>query len=233
MSRTTINVYRNLMGANDEWAGRVRTLLREHGAVMVNMIGSPGSGKTALLEASVKALGERLAFAVLEGDVATLNDAERLHRLHVRVSQLLTDGGCHLQARMIHKALEGLPLGELDLVVVENVGNLVCPAQFDIGETAKVAVLSVAEGEDKPVKYPMLFREARAVALTKIDLLPHLSFDLEACLGYVRQVNAAVPVFKVSAVTGEGVADWVSWLEGLAAEGGRRQDARCGAPNAR
>jgi len=221
MGRTTINVYRNLMGSNEKWAERVRRLLGDNGLVMINMIGSPGSGKTTLLEASVNALRERVAFAVLEGDVATLNDAERLHRLGVRVSQLLTDGGCHLQARMVYRALEDLPLEHLDLVIVENVGNLVCPAQFDIGETAKVAVLSVTEGEDKPAKYPMLFREARVVALTKCDLVPHLPFRMDVCLEQIRRINASLPVLQVSALTGDGVGAWIGWLAGLVAEAGK------------
>ena len=213
-----IKVYRDLMGANDRWAGKTRALLAKENVKMLNLIGSPGAGKTALLEQSVKKLSRKLAFAVLEGDIETKNDAERLARLNCRVSQLLTGGGCHLEAKMVHYAVRDLPLGRLDLVVVENVGNLVCPAEFDIGEHAKVAVLSVTEGEDKPVKYPTLFREAKAVALTKIDLLPHLPFHLKACLAYLNQVNAATPVFQVSAQTGRGMAAWIKWLREMRAE---------------
>jgi hydrogenase nickel incorporation protein HypB len=180
---------------------------------MLNFIGSPGSGKTTLLEGMVKKLGGEFKFAVLEGDVETTKDAQRLHALGIPVSQLLTSGGCHLEARIVNNALQDLPLGELDLVIVENVGNLVCPAEFDIGENAKIAVLSVTEGEDKPAKYPMLFREAAAVVVTKIDLLPYLSFDLEVCLADIRQVNRSVPIFQVSAVNGTGLEAWLQWLK--------------------
>ncbi len=212
MPKLNIKIYRDLMGANDLWAKRTRALLRKNNIVMLNLIGSPGAGKTTLLEKTVRALSKTCRFAVLEGDVETTHDAERLARLGCRVSQLLTDGGCHLEAKLVHYALRDLPLAKLDLVVVENVGNLVCPAEFDIGEHAKVAVLSVAEGEDKPVKYPTLFREAKAVALTKIDLLPHLPFNLKACRAYLRQVNAALPVFEVSAQAGLGMPAWIKWL---------------------
>lgn len=209
-----IKVYRNLMGANDEWAQKTRSLLAEKKVLMLNLIGSPGAGKTALLEAAAKCMQGRFRMAVLEGDCETTHDAERLHRHNVRVSQLLTDGGCHLQARMVHQALCDLPLDELDIVMVENVGNLVCPAEFDLGEHGKVAALSITEGEDKPVKYPMLFREAKAVVLTKMDLLPYLPFKLDDCLSYVRQVNGAVPVFQVSALKGDGMGPWMDWLGG-------------------
>lgn len=199
------------MGKNDFWAAKTRKLLAARGARMLNMIGSPGSGKTALLEKTA-ALLSGLEFAVLEGDVAGTRDAERLAALGVRVSQLVTCGACHLNARLVHTALRDLPLAKLDLVMVENVGNLVCPAEFDIGEEAKIAVLSVAEGEDKPEKYPALFREASCVVLTKTDLLPHLRIDFEACLRSLHRVNGSIPVFPVSAFTGEGVADWAAWL---------------------
>ena len=225
MTKLNIKVYRNLMGANDQWAARTRALLKKHHVIMLNLIGSPGAGKTRLLEKTVRVLSKTCRFAVLEGDVETTHDAERLARLGCRVSQLLTGGACHLEAKLVHYALRDLPLKQLDLVVVENVGNLVCPAEFDIGEHAKVAVLSVTEGEDKPVKYPTLFREAKAVALTKMDLLPHLPFDLKACLAYLHQVNAATPVFQVSAQTGRGMATWIKWLREMHA-GSQRPEAR-------
>lgn len=211
MDKSEIKVYRSLMGENDLWAGRTRELLATRGLLMLNLIGSPGSGKTALLEA-MAARARQFKFAVLEGDVETTHDAERLARRNVRASQLLTGGGCHLQAKMVHHALRDLPLDELDAVIVENVGNLVCPAEFDLGETGKVAVLSVAEGEDKPVKYPMLFRNAVAVALTKTDLLPHVPFKVERCMEFIRKVNGSVPVFPLSALTGEGMASWAEWV---------------------
>jgi len=213
MSRLTIKVYRDLMGANDVWAAKTRKLLRDKKIVLLNLIGSPGAGKTALLESTVRPLSGKMRFAVLEGDIATTHDAERLAKLRCRVSQLLTGGACHLQAKMVHYAIRDLPLDNLDMIIVENVGNLVCPAEFDIGEQAKVAVLSITEGEDKPVKYPTLFRESRAVVLTKMDLLPHLSFKLKTCLRYLRQVNASSPIFPVSSVTGKGIAPWSQWLK--------------------
>jgi hydrogenase nickel incorporation protein HypB len=211
----SIQVYRHLKGANAEWAEKTRALLRKTETVMVNMIGSPGCGKTSLLECVAARAPGAARFAVLEGDVETTRDAERLAAANVRASQLLTGGACHLEARMVHRALEDISLDELDLVFVENVGNLVCPAEFDIGESAKVAFLSVTEGEDKPLKYPLLFREARAALLTKIDLLPHLDFDVDACLGFMRQVHPDLPVIKASSRTGEGLDEWMSWLGGL------------------
>ncbi|MBN2491286.1 MAG: hydrogenase nickel incorporation protein HypB [Planctomycetes bacterium] len=224
------------MGANEKWAAATRAWLRERGILMLNLIGSPGSGKTALLERMVGALRRESSFAVLEGDVETTCDAERLHALGVPVSQLLSGGACHLEAKLVHHALRDLAVDRLDLVFVENVGNLVCPAEFDIGEDAKVAVLSVAEGEEKPLKYPLLFREAAAVVLTKIDLVPHLDFDLEACRHHLRQVSGMRPVFEVSARTGAGVEDFTRWVldrrpsRGAAAgaehEPGPRRDSR-------
>ncbi len=214
MSSMNIRVYRDLMGANAEWAQKTRMLLKEKNLRMLNFIGSPGSGKTTMLAEMVRQLAGKMRFAVLEGDVETTRDAERIAALKIPVSQLLTGGACHLEAKLVHYALKDLPLNELDMVIVENVGNLVCPAEFDIGETAKVAILSVAEGEDKPLKYPLLFREAGAVVLTKIDLLPYLTFDIESCVNYVQQVNAAIPVFRLSAVQGSGMEAWLEWLAG-------------------
>ena len=240
-----IKVYRDLMGANDLWANKTRALLARKKVKMLNLIGSPGAGKTALLEQTVKELSHKfrvgrdslsrrgrtglcgpaslkfpdIKLAVLEGDLETRNDAERLARLHCRVSQLLTGGGCHLEAKMVHYAVRDLPLGKLDLVVVENVGNLVCPAEFDIGEHAKAVVLSVTEGEDKPLKYPLIFREAKAIVISKIDLLPHVPFDLKKCLSFIRKINPHAPVFQVSALTGRGMNAWTDWLALLGAPG--------------
>jgi len=207
-----IKVYRNLMGANEEWAAKTREFLKEKKITMINIIGSPGAGKTALLEKIQTFLKGRLRFGVLEGDVETTRDAERLATLQIPVSQLLTDGACHLEAKLVHYALLDLPLDELDLVIVENVGNLVCPAEFDIGEHAKIAVLSVTEGEDKALKYPLLFRESKAVILSKIDLLPYLPFQMDVCLAAVKQINGDVPVFALSAYKSEGMQAWVDWL---------------------
>jgi hydrogenase nickel incorporation protein HypB len=215
VTRSEIKVYRDLMGANAEWAGRSRQMLGERGIIMVNLIGSPGAGKTTLLERTIERLSGHLRVAVLEGDIETTCDAERLNALGILVSQLLTGGGCHLEAKMIHHALCDLPLSALDVVIVENVGNLVCPAEFDIGELAKIAVLSVTEGEDKPLKYPLLFHEARAVVITKTDLLPYIPYKLPLCLDNLKRVNGAIPVFQVSAVTGAGLEAWIEWMKGL------------------
>jgi hydrogenase nickel incorporation protein HypB len=179
---------------------------------MINLIGSPGSGKTALLERMAKSLENRIRFAVLEGDVETTRDAERIAAVNIQASQLLTGGACHLEAKLVHYALKDLPLDDLDMVVVENVGNLVCPAEFDVGEMAKIAVLSVAEGDDKPSKYPLLFHEAKAVILTKIDLLLHVDFDVDDCIANIKRINASAPVFTLSAKTGIGVDNWINWL---------------------
>lgn len=217
MTKMEIKVYRDLMGANAEWAQRTREMLHERDMTMINIIGSPGSGKTLLLERTIERLRGRVRVAVLEGDIETTCDAERLQALGITVSQLFTGGSCHLEAKMVYHALCDLPLDRLDLVIVENVGNLVCPAEFDIGELAKIAVLSVTEGEEKPLKYPLLFHEARAVILTKIDLLPHIPYSLPLCLDNLRRVNGAIPVFQSSALTGDGLDPWVEWLKRLSA----------------
>lgn len=212
MSAREIRVYRNLMGSNDLWARRTRELLRTKRVALLNLIGGPGCGKTTLLEKMAHVLQGKLRWAVLEGDVETTRDAERLDAAGLPVSQLLTGGACHLEAKLVHHALRDLPLDELELVAVENVGNLVCPAEFDIGEDAKIAVVSVAEGDDKPVKYPLLFSLAKAVVLTKTDLLPHVPVTVEAFVQHLRRVQPAAPVFPVSARTGEGIQAWVDWV---------------------
>jgi len=216
MGTREIKVYKDLMGANEKWAAKTRSLLAERQLSMLNIIGSPGCGKTALLEKTAEVYGGRVRLAVLEGDVETTRDAERLDALKIPTSQLLTGGACHLEAKLVHHALVDLPLEEIDVVIVENVGNLVCPAEFDVGETAKVAVLSVTEGEDKPLKYPLLFHEAGAVVLSKTDLMPHLSFDMESCIDFVRRANASAPVFQLSARSGDGIDAWIDWLSGIA-----------------
>ena len=212
MTTKEIRVYRDLMGANEEWAGKTRALLQQHKILMLNLIGSPGAGKTALLEGLSAGLSEHLRFAVLEGDVETTRDAERIQALGVPVSQLLSGGSCHLEAKMVHTALKDMDLAGLDLVFVENVGNMVCPAEFDIGEHMKIAVLSIAEGDDKPLKYPLLFQESQAAVLTKTDLLPHVPFDLPSCRRYIEQINAQIPVFEVSALQGDGLDALIAWI---------------------
>lgn len=213
MSTGEIKIYKDLMGENDKWAGNIRKMRRENGISMINIIGSPGCGKTALLESMIKKLGEVSNFAVLEGDVETTNDAVRLKALDIEVSQLISGGACHLEAKLVHNAISDLDLEKIDMVIVENVGNLVCPAEFDIGEDAKVAVLSITEGEDKPVKYPLLFQEAKCAVVSKMDLLEHLDFDIEKCISNIKKVNPRLPIFKLASLTGEGVDNWIAWVQ--------------------
>ena len=178
-----------------------------------NLVSSPGSGKTRLLERTLAALGEELGIAVVTGDVQTQNDADRLAQHTDRLVQaVVTGGACHLDARQVQMALEAIDLGVTRLLFIENVGNLVCPAAWDLGETAKIAVLSVTEGEDKPLKYPRMFREARYAVLNKIDLLPYVPFDLDKAVAFARQVNPDLQFFFTSAHTGEGLESWFAFL---------------------
>ena len=203
-------------------AEAVRKELAQRGVLLVNLIGSPGAGKTTLLEATLRKNAERretrrFRCAVIEGDVATSRDAERIAAFGVPSVQINTEGGCHLEAHLVRKALEALPLDEVDLLFVENVGNLVCPAEFDLGEDFKVAVSSVPEGDDKPLKYPHLFHLVRAVILTKIDLAPHVPFSSERFWNDVEKLNPLARRFLVDSIRGDGLEEWLSgldeWLE--------------------
>jgi hydrogenase nickel incorporation protein HypB len=216
MSTKQIKVYKDLMGENEKWANKIRTLLAEYNVTMLNLIGSPGSGKTALLETAGKQLSELMNFSVLEGDVKTTRDAQRLLDAGVDASQLLSGGACHLEAKLVFRAINDLKLTDLDMVIVENVGNLVCPAEFDIGEYGKVAVLSVTEGEDKPLKYPLLFQECKAVLLTKMDLVKYLDFNVSKCESYIKRINSGCKIFKLSSLNGEGITEWLDWIKRLA-----------------
>ena len=215
MHRTAVKVLEDVLDANGTIARANRDDFDRHGVTVVNLMGSPGAGKTAVLEASLRGL-EGVRVGVLEGDVQGTLDADRLASLHVPVTQINTDpsfgGECHLDANMVRSAIPSLPLAEIDLLVIENVGNLVCPAEFVVGENARVMVSSVAEGEDKPVKYPLMFRAVDLVLVSKIDLLPHLDFDLDRYLGNLDSVHPGVPRILVSARTGEGVDTWRDWL---------------------
>jgi len=209
-----IKVLKGLKGENEKWTAATRELLRQNNVTMINLIGGPGCGKTALLCRLVEYLGGSSRVAVLEGDVETTYDARRIAETGIPVRQLLTGGACHLEARLVHAGLQELPLAELDFVFVENVGNLVCPAEFDIGERAKVAVISVTEGEDKPEKYPLVFQLAGAVILTKADLLPHVPFDTLSLEKHLRKVNPSVPLLITSALTGEGIREAADCFRG-------------------
>jgi hydrogenase nickel incorporation protein HypB len=208
---------RKLLSLNDEIAERNRAWLAERGVTALNLISSPGTGKTALLERTLDALRDRVRCAVIAGDQQTDNDARRLANRGAPVVQIETHGACHLDAQRVADVLPEVVAAGTRILFIENVGNLVCPAAFDLGEHFKVALLSVAEGEDKPVKYPTLFAQAPVVVLTKIDLLPHLDFDLNTCRKYLRRVHPGVYTFELSARTGEGMREWLHYLEGLAA----------------
>ena len=201
------------MARNDEIAAGIRERLREAGVTALNLVSSPGSGKTALLERTLEALDAEIPMAVITGDVQTRNDAERLARHTDRlVHAVVTDGACHLDARQVSDALDALDLSEIRLVFVENVGNLVCPASWDLGETEKVVVFSVTEGDDKPAKYPAMFQKATVAVVNKMDLLPHVDFDLDAAVACAREVNPDLRFFFTSARTGEGLDDWLEHL---------------------
>lgn len=229
-ARTTeVQVHHNLMAANDAHAEGIRSLLHEHHVFAINLMSSPGAGKTALIEATLRHLVAELRVAVIEGDIETTADVDRLAPFGIPAIQINTGpfgGDCHLAAPLVATAVARLDLHALDLLIVENVGNLVCPAEFDIGEDRKVALLSVTEGEDKPLKYPIMFREASLAVVTKVDLLPHLDIDVEVIRANMRAVNPALPVLLLSARTGEGLDKWLAWLragvtEAADAGGGR------------
>jgi len=211
-----VQVERDLLAANDSWARRNRELFEARGTLCLNLVSSPGSGKTTLLVRTVAELAARRPVGVIEGDQQTSNDADRIRATGVAAVQVNTGKGCHLEAPMIARALDGLVLAAGGVLFVENVGNLVCPALFDLGEAHKVAILSVTEGEDKPLKYPDMFRAADLVLVNKVDLLPYLDFDVELCEANARRVNPALEVVRVSAKTGEGFDAWLAWIESRA-----------------
>jgi hydrogenase nickel incorporation protein HypB len=208
---TRILVVTNILAHNDAVARDVRQAVGPQ-VLTLNLISSPGAGKTTLIERTAAALAGELRLAVIEGDLATTLDADRVAAHGVPVVQINTDGGCHLEARQIMAALAGLPLAELDVLIIENVGNLVCPTEFDLGEDAKVALVSLPEGDDKPLKYPGIFLAARAVVINKLDLAPYLPVDLVRLRQGIRTVNPEARIFPLSCLTGEGLAEWLAWL---------------------
>ncbi len=213
MAVRTIDVRERVMARNDELAADVRRRLREAGVLTFNLVSSPGSGKTTLLERTLTDLGEELAISVVTGDVQTQNDADRLARHTNRLVQaVVTHGACHLDARQVAAALEAIDLEHTRLLFIENVGNLVCPASWDLGEDAKVVLFSVTEGEDKPVKYPKMFQQARYAVLSKMDLLPHVPFSVERAVDLARQVNPELAFFFTSAVRTDGLDEWYAFL---------------------
>ena len=207
-----VQIEQDILGKNDRYAAQNRARFDAMSLFALNLVSSPGSGKTTLLTRTIELLGERIPLAVIEGDQQTANDAERIRATGARAVQINTGKGCHLDAHMVGHALEHLDALEGGVLFIENVGNLVCPAAFDLGEAHKVAILSVTEGEDKPLKYPDMFHAADLMLLNKTDLLPYLDFDVEACLEYARRVNPEIEVIQVSARSGEGMSDWLEWI---------------------
>ena len=208
-----VRLERDLLAANNEQARANREQLAQAGVLALNLVSSPGSGKTTLLVKTIKALHGRLPIVVIEGDQQTERDAERIRASGAPALQINTGKGCHLDARMVAQALPQLPLAAGGVLMIENVGNLVCPAAFDLGEDCKVVLFSVTEGEDKPLKYPDMFRAATLMLLTKCDLLPHLQFDVAQAITFARQVNPALEVLQLSATSGEGFSAWLDWVE--------------------
>jgi len=224
----SVEVLKGLLDANDHQAGHNREHFARHRALAVNLMSSPGAGKTALLEATADALGDELRFAVIEGDLETENDAQRIREKGVPAVQISTGSACHLDAHMVHEALHDLPVDDVDIVFIENVGNLVCPASFDLGQHYNVTLLSTPEGHDKPAKYPVMFRAADLVLISKSDLLPVLEdFDPARAEDYVRQLANTAPVIELSARTGDGMQDWLDWLRARVGEI-RTQEAAVG-----
>jgi hydrogenase nickel incorporation protein HypB len=202
-----------VLSENNRVAAELRQRFREHRVLVVNLISSPGSGKTTLLEQTLESLPPTERVAILTGDLQTENDANRLKRYGFPVKQITTGGTCHLDARMIEKHIADWDLGKLDLMIIENVGNLVCPSSYDLGEAAKIVLLSVTEGEDKPLKYPSIFFKSELMVLTKTDLLPYVPFDVPAAIENARRVHAGMEFVKVSCLHGNGVHEWLAWLE--------------------
>ena len=213
-----VKVVKRVLDVNEKMADQNRKMFAEKGIFVLNVMSSPGAGKSTTLEKTLDILKPELNCAVIVGDICTSHDADRLAKTGAPVVQVNTDefgGDCHLAAHVIEKAAEDLDLDAIDLLIVENIGNLVCPAQFDIGEDARAVVLSVTEGEDKPVKYPLMFRECDVALLNKIDLLPYLNYDIDKARNYIHQVHPDMPIFDISAQTGEGLDGWIAWLKGV------------------
>lgn len=207
-----ISVVRNILEANDRIAQQNRDLFNENGLLVINLMSSPGAGKTSLLEKSIDALKNELRIVIIEGDIQSSQDAERIAKKGVPVAQINTGGACHLDGNMIRDTFGEFNFREMDLLVVENVGNLVCPAEFRVGEDFKVMILSVTEGDDKPIKYPLMFHESKVLLINKIDLLPYVDFSLEKLNEDSLKINPDLTIFRISCKTGEGLEDWYNWL---------------------
>ena len=208
-----VTVERKVLEKNDELAAKNRELFQQHGAFVVNIVSSPGSGKTSILEQTLEYLKGKLRVAVIEGDVQTDFDAQRVAKFDVPVVQIVTNGGCHLDAKLVQDALGNIDLNGIQLLVIENVGNLVCPANYDLGEHIKVVVASTTEGDDKPLKYPAMFRNASVLLVNKIDLLPYVNCNITELKNNALRINPALHVFETSCTTKQGIDEWCTWLE--------------------
>lgn len=213
---SVITIERTVLAKNDEIAQKNRELFRRHGAYVVNVVSSPGSGKTTLLERTIERLAGRVSIAVVEGDVQTDLDARRLERFGIPTVQIVTNGGCHLEANLVRDAVSRITLDGVRLLVIENVGNLVCPSNYDLGEDDKIVVLSVTEGPEKPLKYPAMFQRASVLVINKIDLLPYVDCRIEELRSNALSINPNLTVFEVSATKGTGVDAWCEWISGKA-----------------
>ncbi len=210
-----VKVITRILEANDRIAAENRKLFNKAGVYVINLMSAPGAGKTSLIERTITELHRKLRIGVIEGDIAGTGDAQRIEKLGIPVIQINTGSACHLDANMINEAIVALPLKDLDLLIVENVGNLVCPAEFKVGEDMKVMILSITEGDDKPLKYPLMFQESSALILNKIDLLPYTNADLEKIKKDSLSLNPNLKIFEVSCKTGQGITEWTEWLQSL------------------
>jgi len=213
---SVITVERKILEKNDEIAGENRALFARHGVFVINMVSSPGAGKTSILERSLERLKGELKVAVIEGDVQTDLDAQRVARYGVPAVQIVTRGGCHLEANLVRDALEQIDLATIRILIIENVGNLVCPSNYDLGEACKIVVASTTEGDDKPLKYPSMFRNASVMIINKIDLVPYLDCNVQTLKQNALSINPALTFFLTSCRTGEGIAEWCEWLKAKA-----------------
>jgi hydrogenase nickel incorporation protein HypB len=209
-----IKVVKDILGANDQIAQKNRQLFDSNNVFVVNVMASPGAGKTSVIMETIKRLKGRVKVGVVEGDISSSLDAEAISKEDVPVVQINTGGECHLDASMTASALGDLPLKDIDLLLIENVGNLVCPAEFSLGEDLRILIASTPEGDDKPFKYPLMFHEADVILINKIDLLPYLQFNVDAFAKTIKGINQKAKIFPVSCTTGQGIDDWVSWLLG-------------------
>lgn len=208
-----VKVVSRILEANDRIAEENRSIFKSHGLFVINLMSAPGAGKTSLIERTIERL-DGIRIGVIEGDITGTDDAERISRFNIPVVQINTGGACHLDANMINEVLSEMPLNEIDILIIENVGNLVCPAEFKVGEDIKAMLLSITEGHDKPLKYPLMFRESSALLLNKIDLLPYVDTDIDKIKRDALSINPSVSIFEISCRTGQGIEEWAGWLKG-------------------